>query len=543
MVRSAAVRASLLIACLIVGGCGNRGAVSFELKAPVRAELDPLRDARATEFLIKAADGTLVAAASQANGAEGPLALGRLQVTAEPGDLELSILGGTELLGMARMRDVTIKPGVEVHYAAEVRKPFFFVGAALPQETMVGNTLAPPKVLDPGTSRDLASMLDMNNKLRMGASAAMVTSDGRFLLAGHAGNAGLTVVDTGSAAVIGELSLPFVPSRIAVAARDSAVALLDAGEPNGGLAIITSVPTLTSAPASTEIMRVTLTGQTPRKAAFSPDGHTLYVLAAAGRFPDPCGTPSLPADTIHLFGLDGRSRGAWQLSAFAADLAVDSRTGLVVVTLAAANQVGVIAPNTAAGPVTPQKLTDGITCPTAVSVAGGEAFVVTGEPDKAATTTYRMQRISLKGGPPSKLPFPAPSYEGIVNQSQAPDMKVNVKLDLHPAMQHAYEMTVAPDGSRALFATRTRYVENNQKFDLIMSLVCTANVDITEYGVYTLDTRTGAATYEMRSQLVTSPAPGQACVRCVNVFFDIPFVCQSTPGDRPAGLTTVFGGP
>jgi hypothetical protein len=535
------VRASLLIACLVCG-CGNRGAVSFELKAPQRAELDPLRDARATEFLIKAADGTLIAAASQRDEG-GPLPLGRLQVTTQPGDLEIAILGGTELLGMARVRDVSIKPGVEVRYPAEVRKPFFFVGAALPQEPLGGNVLKPPVVLDPGTSRDLAQTLGMSGKLPMGTSAATVTSDGRFLLAGHAGTPGLTVIDTGSAAVVGELPLSFVPSRIAVSSRDSAVALLDVGEPDGGLAIIRAVPTLTSSPADAEVTRVTLRAQTPRKVAFAPDGQTLYVLSAAGRFPDPCATTPLPANSVTAFDLDGNAKGTWSLSAFAADMAVEARTGVMVVTLAAANSVGLIPPNTPPGPVTPQKLADGIVCPTAVAVANGEAFVVTGQPDKAATTQFRMQRLSLKGGPPSTLPFPAPNYEGIVNESQSPDMKVNVKLDLHPAMQHAYEMTVAPDGSRALFATRTRYVEKNQVFDLIMSLVCTANLDITEYGLYTLDTRTGAATYEMRSQIVTSPAANTACVRCINVFFDIPFVCQSTPGDRPAGLTTVFGGP
>jgi hypothetical protein len=74
---------------------------------------------------------------------------------------------------------------------------------------------------------------------------------------------------------------------------------------------------------------------------------------------------------------------------------------------------------------------------------------------------------------------------------------------------------------------------------------CTANFNIVEYGLFAVDIRTGNASYQMRSQLVQTPVNGVKCVDCQIVIFGTPqhqyADCDSTAGDRPAGLAATFG--
>jgi hypothetical protein len=149
---------------------------------------------------------------------------------------------------MAKIRDVVIRPAMSVHYVAEVRKPFFFVGSALPDEPSAQNRTAPGEVLDPTDGRDLASALAAAAPpvtLPDPVGAAAVSSDGRFLFAGHPAGAAfsLAVLDTGSGQVIGEAPLAGAPGPIVTAARDVALAVLlpDAKGPS-------SIPTSLGSP-------------------------------------------------------------------------------------------------------------------------------------------------------------------------------------------------------------------------------------------------------------------------------------------------------
>src|SRR5207249_190244 len=88
-------------------------------------------------------------------------------------------------------------------------------------------------------------------------------------------------------------------------------------------------------------------------------------------------------------------------------------------------------------------------------------------------------------------------------------------LRLKPKFFYAYEMAVSPDASRVVLDTRTRYSESNENFSLLadLNLNCSTTVEVVEYGRYVLDTRNGTANYELRSQLVTSPARARGCRR------------------------------
>jgi hypothetical protein len=538
---------------VILAGCGSRGAVTFSIHEPSAAALDPLLDPRVSEFLVKAADGTLIGVASESQ-TQDPLPLGPLVSRTAPIDMTMSVMGGTDLIGMARIRDVQVEPGIQNTYTAEVRKPFVFVGSTLPPEFHQSpmNHLHPTEILDPSTSKDLAMPLTSGAnavKLPLGVSAAAVTSDGRFLFAGHGaqagGQAGLTLIDTGSAASVGELPLGFTPARVVTAARDVAAAVLDATAPAGNVLLFTDVAGLTTNPGSASPTKIALRTDTPRNAAFSPDGQLLYVLTG-GTTTDPCDTTPPPANAILLYGLDGTAQGAWQLPSFAADFAVDPQSGALVVSLSSANRVGTIAPGTPVGAVTPYSLIDKATCPTAVHVTNGDAFIATADEDPVdAPDTYRIVRVPTTGGQATPLLFPQPLYEQQINDSQPADGKVSFTLRLRPKFFEAYEIAVSPDASRVVFNTRTRYEEQNENFSLLadLSLNCSTTVEIVEYGRYVLDTRNGTANYEMRAQLVPSTAQEKTCTTCQDALVIIEFGCPSTVGDRPAGLTAVFGGP
>jgi hypothetical protein len=261
---------------------------------------------------------------------------------------------------------------------------------------------------------------------------------------------------------------------------------------------------------------------------------------------DPCGEQAAPApNSIEVIGPDGQSQSVLPLPGFAADLAVDPLTGRLIVSLPLLGKVVSLDPN---DPTSPQMvLLDGETCPSALAVGSGDLFVVTADVAADANSgapSWSVRRLPASGGTAAALPFPQPVYEGAVNESQPRDGMVGFDLKVRPKFVYAYELAVAPDASRLVFATRAHYREtSDQSFDLIAGFTCQPTVDIVEYGRYSLDTRTGAASYQSRAQLVTSPAAGQPCVACSNAFFDISFTCPSVPGDRPAGLAAVFGGP
>src|SRR5207247_11406881 len=113
---------------------------------------------------------------------------------------------------------------------------------------------------------------------------------------------------------------------------------------------------------------------------------------------------------------------------------------------------------------------------------------------------------------------------------------------VRPGSIEAYELAITPDGNRAEFATRAHYKEVGTKFT-ISQQACTAAFDIVEYGLYTVDIRTGNASYTMRSQIVI--VGDQGCIDCVQQTPLGPVHqvvgCVSSPGDRPAGLAAAFG--
>ncbi|HEY2744954.1 MAG TPA: hypothetical protein VGL86_10045, partial [Polyangia bacterium] len=408
-----------------------------------------------------------------------------------------------------------------------------FVGSALPTETGSGNATTAVQVIDPLTELDLAKQ-PMTPVTLPSLTAAASTWDGRFVVV--ANGSALTAFDTGSGkSVAGTLNLAFAPTRIVVAPRDAAIVALDPGSGgNGSLAIISDVAGFVGSPGSANPNIVRMPGAVARSAAFSPDGSKLYVLT--GGTGDPCAPGATnAANAVQVYGLDGSMSNALMLEGFAADLTVDPQTGAIVVADVAGKQIATIDPTSGA----PTKVLGNLTCPSAVRVVNGTVFAVTSDRDMTENA-FVVQRIPLGGGAATATLITAPFFNIPIDsmESQNGDIGMAV-VPIRPVTLDAYELAVTPDGGRAEFASRIVYNEANTEF-MFSGEDCHANLTIVEYGLFAIDLRTGNAAYESRSQLVTMGAKN--CVDCsLPPLPDQVVECQSTAGDRAAGLAATFG--
>lgn len=534
------------VAALVVTGCGDRGSVTFNLTAPASPLFNPVAQPElVTEYDIRTASGGVIGIASAVQGSgsnsNGLLPLGALMPAGAPEDVYVTALSGGNLLGMARIKDVTIKAGKKATYEAPLRKPLVFVGSTLPAEMGSGNKTAPVQILDPLSSMDLARQPGTPANLTA-LTAAASTWNGQFVVVAQ--DKTLTAFDTGSGKMVaGTLTLSFTPSRVVVAPRDQAIVALDPGTgPDGSLAIINDVAGFVGSPGGANVKSVRMPGAIARAAAFSPDGSKLYVLTG-GTTVDPCAPgATTPANAIQVYGLDGTMASTIALEGFAADLTVDPQSGVLVIADVAGKQVATVDP-ASAGATT--KLLGPVTCPSAVRVVNGTVFAVTSDRDTTTANAFVLQRVQLKGGSATATPFGGAFYNIPIDSTPSGNGDVGTAtLPVRPTSIDAYELAITPDGSRAEFATRAVYNEMGTKFTFSQE-DCTATFAIVEYGLFAVDLRTGNASYQSRAQLVQSPAMGSMCVDCKftilgstqHQYAD----CPSTGGDRPAGLAATFG--
>ncbi len=541
--------ARLVLAGVVLGSCQGRVAVDFAVDEPTLGALDPLASS-VTSYQLTGADGTVLGSVSAPNrgnsdGGVAPVAarlpLGTLPILPTPEDMTLSLFSGTTLAGIARLYDVTLKKSQSANYVAYVRKPLVFVGSAMPFESNRNNALSAGEILDASSSsNDLAkgpsSATTKAPALPSGTGAIATTSDGRFAFC--AADRAIQRFDTGSGQVSLATMLPFAATTLAVAPRDAALFALETHAGGGTLALFSDLAPLTGGGEATPIV-VTLTVE-PRKAIFSADGTRVYVLGG-GVPTDPCSALTAPgSNSILVFDLNGSLKATWTLPDFVSDLSV-AANGTVVLSQSVANRVSTMEPTTASGKVTPAQLFVA-QCPSAIRVLGRQVFVVTMARDKQFTNAFDLLRGTLDGGNPVPLGFGASSYDVSTNDNGTPDGNTNVLIAINAISVFGEELTLSPDGTTAVFSTRTHYRENMQPLT-VTGLSCTANFDMVEYGRYSFDTSTGGAEYETRAILPVT-AGSSTCIVCDDGSFgSFDLSCPPLPGDRAVGLAAMFGGP
>jgi hypothetical protein len=539
----------------LASGCGDRGAVTFSIKAPANDLFNPVAQSeQVTEFDLRTSSGQVIGIAGAVQGSgsgdgdKGLLPLGALMPVG-PEDVFITALSGTNLVGEARIRDVTIKAGKRTTYEAQLRKPLVFVGSALPFESGLGNHATAAQILDPIASVDLTTVGKNPPQVSPGMTSGAVSWDGQYLFNVAGGQLG--IFDTGTGANTGGmLALPFAPVRVAVAPRDRVlVALSAAMGSDGQLLLVGDVAGLAKNPAAAQTQTVTLPGQVPRAVAFSNDGNTIYVLTGSYAV-DPCGPGTPPAaNAIVQVSADGQVGPTYALPGFVSDITVDQSTGLLVLAETTRGQVSTLDPKALGGGGNgPQQVLGRLTCPSAVRVVNGVAFVVTSEHDTTQSNAFVVQRITLSNGQSTALPVGGPTYTVPLDSDPSQNGNIEMlKLFVRPGSLEAYELVLTPDGNLATFATRAHYKETGTTFKLSPVQPCTANFDIVEYGLYTVDVRTGNSSYAMRSQVVVSQLSAgnlDYCLACSapgSGGEQPAATCDSKPGDRPAGLSAAFG--
>ncbi len=533
-----------LAAALLLTACGDRGSVTFNLKAPSNPLFNPVaQSGLVSEYDFRTANGTVIGIASavQSSGQSnnGQLPLGPL-MPAAPEDVYVTALSGGNTLGLARIRDVAIKAGAKSTYDAELRKPLVFVGSTVPPEaagSSSGGRASAVQIIDPVASIDLAKAPTSPPSVAGGMTAGATTWDGRFLAVAQ--GAQLTAFDTGAGKnVAGTYTLPFAPSKLVVAPRDLAIVALDPGNGgSGSLAIISNVAGFAGSPGSAGPKIVTMQGAIARTATFAPDGSRLYVLTG-GRSLDPCAPgATMTPNAIQVYGLDGAMTGSFPLAGFASDVAVDPQSGILVIADVSGKQLATVDPTSGAT----TRLLGNLTCPSAVRVVNGTVFAVTSDKDANNPAAFILQRVPLKGGAAAATSFGSLTYQIPIDSTPSSNGDIGMAvLPVRPVSIDAYELAITPDGSRAEFATRAVYNENGTQF-VFSGENCTANFNIVEYGLWAVDVRTGNAAYELHSQFVVKG--GNNCVVCKlpSPFPDQTVGCMGTSGDQAVGLAASFG--
>jgi hypothetical protein len=534
------------ITALFGAGCGKRGTVLFRIEAPSNAALNPIDD-RIISYTIRRTDGALLGVASQLPGHVEDLPLGVLAQIMEPTDLVVNVTAGERLVGSARLRDVTILNGVASEYVVQVRKPLLTIGATAAEENAASPVLEAGQIIDGATAKDLTPIaLDGKPRLPAGTRAATFSWDGRFLFAGN--RDGVHVIDTGSGAETGVAQLGFVPTALAVGRRDSSLAALDAGGAGATprLALVADVASLESAPMGARPMMVALEGlgsDVPRRMAFSRDGQRIFVLVGKD-VPDACAEATPPTSSrILVFNLDGTVAGTWTLSTWVHDFAVDPGTGALALSDVGGNQVALLDETAPFGPATLRRVAQA-SCPSAIGIANGEVYVVTGATSPSTGVEPDLVRIKLNAGAsPTSAPFGTPSFVVPIPPAE-PGSTIAPTWTLLPMYLAATGMALTPDGARAFVAARAVYRARNQATSF-EGYNCFADYEIVEHVLYSIDAQTGDASYVTRSQNVvrTRRANGD-CIECdIGFGITIGFECRGETGDRAAGMAASFGAP
>jgi hypothetical protein len=472
-------RAWMLLA--LVAGCRGQGDVTFFVRAPSGTpDLSPLDDSRRDSIVITAIDqngvampyGAPVSAQDTGQSMIGSVPIGTF-------DFRLTVLGGNEILGVAKARQVNIGSGANQLVTVDVRKPLAFFGSSKTFPRLGSLKFPTPTTLmgidttQLGDAAELAPSVSFSTA----ASATASTSDGRYLLVGAGGN--LQVIDTlsdgATFATAQSMALPGSSSvsAIAVAPDDqNAAVVTDQGVILVGLARDgNGVPQ----PQVIGMLANPGNGAPPARAAvFAPDAQNVAAIASQpwSTVVDSCNAP--PASSISTFTVGSVASAAWRPTAKGATGVAFDPAGTLIITMPCSSPSVV---HESDGTPAVDGVTGVITVVSTGDLFAGVESPITSMPVSVDPNNPLATDPALSFGrffvqtpagirhfqleiPEEPLSFVFELDNGFQVQFYGSDTK------LQPARLDAYSAALSPDGTHLVFASRVRYVANQVNFYL-----------------------------------------------------------------------------
>jgi hypothetical protein len=427
--------ARLLVGAIWIGalgvGCGA-GKLTIQLDRPSKPELDPMSDARLSKFSLRVTQDGTVTDQDAFRGGDEELTVGTIPTEA-PFDLRLAgKTAADDMLGLGLVLDVTAPEQGETVVGVKFRMPMGYVAAGSGVQVL-------------NTAANLEGSVELPAIPVAGASDLASTPNGALVLV--VAEKSLVPIRTADHVALPKVNLPAAGACIGVT-PDSRFALICHRKER----TVTIVDLDVIGTGKESVATVPVPGE-PTRVAFGTDRRIAKILLGGVGPMDTCGGAASQLASFDMLSrtpLDKKDLGRQ-----ASDLAIDPRDGAVLLALPCEKgSLGRVLPNGQAGEVAdlPAPYDIAVTDQGIVAIGGGvdklgqvAGQVVVFDPNKGFTA-------------PQTKTFPIPPLSvGFQSNSASPGYLSWVS---DPSDLRVLDLSVAPDGRRAIVLFRATYASN-----------------------------------------------------------------------------------
>lgn len=448
------------------GACDSgSGTVHLQLDMPSEATLSPLDARLANLTMVVEGEGVAPSIQTVAVGAPGvPIALGEVPLAS---GLRVSLIAssaGGRLIGFGRgVETLDASTGDDTSVVVRMRRPFAYV-AGQTRLTAFDTTLEPQTAY----TTELQAVVSAPR-------AVAVTPDG----------ADLVTVDGGQLVLVATADHATVRGRAPVGINATDIAF----SPDGRMAVVAHPAGLSI--VDVEAMRAGET--TPAEVAIAGVDRVAVSNTAAYALVNAwddngCASPS----SVVRVPLDAPQPEAPLLAtSVVADVAMEPRSGTLLVALPCENKIGVV---DGSGAVSQSFDVPGATM---VAVASGRIFAV-GRGQSATGAFLVLSSVGVDGSAAAQVNLPVTQERALSEDfdmsGQAAEMRINADG------VRAVDLAVLPDGSRVVLLVRASYHSDKSGGEFFPFDSIIPAIDIVTHEYLLLDAGTGAALQRMRTR-------------------------------------------
>lgn len=504
---SPSLRVPVLALATALAGCGDDlGAVRIRIETPSEPALSPVDGRVDSLTLVVEADGLPAESRTRSalDRAEG-IDFGEVPIR---DGVRLTLFASSaagSVLGYGRAAPIDVGATETIEVPVRLRRPFTFVAGG-------GDLKAFDPTLEPGQTYVSAIGL-------ASPTAVATTPDGAEVLA-IAGGA-LVIASTADHRPLGFAALPLEPGATDLAVTsDSRWALVVHGAGAGGVTVV-DLGALRSGGMFSTFVPI------PGADVVAVAGGLAWVLVDAATTDDCAGASSVVPIDVPV----ARSGVAIPLGTPARDLAVDARTGTLVVAVPCRDALSRFDVSGDTG-----TLTDllAVSDPTTVAISAGRAWTM-GHVTAPGSARLILGSVGIDGAAPSTIELDIAEERARSNEFSSPGQSAEVRVTADLVV--AYDLAVLPDQAHVAVLLGATY-HSDQAGDFLGTPIIPA-IDIVTYEVQVLDVATAIPLQRMRTWCDISWADNA-------ILFD--FSCTNAPGQDqaqppyiPAHVAALYG--